>query len=116
MHWLPEPPDGTAICLGFDGSDVSDWTCLTAETVDGLAFTPRFHGKPTLWNPAEHGGRVPRAEVAAAVADLFGRFDVANPVLQVRDVGNVLTGEGKLRQGVRGRLGCLLNRDATSSC
>mgnify|MGYP002651872927 CR=1 FL=1 len=77
MHWLPEPPDGTAICLGFDGSDVSDWTCLTAETVDGLAFTPRFHGKPTLWNPAEHGGRVPRAEVAAAVADLFGRFDVA---------------------------------------
>ena len=77
MHWLPEPPDGTAICLGFDGSDVSDWTCLTAETVGGLAFTPRFHGEPTLWNPAEHGGRVPRAEVAAAVADLFDRFDVA---------------------------------------
>lgn len=56
---------------------MSDWTCLTAETVDGLAFTPRFHGKPTLWNPTEHGGRVPRAEVAAAVADLFARFDVS---------------------------------------
>lgn len=76
MHWLPEPPEGTAICLGFDGSDVSDWTCIVAETQDGLVFTPRFHGEPTLWNPAKHGGRVPRAEVSAAVADLFDRFKV----------------------------------------
>ena len=77
MHWLPNPPDGTAICLGFDGSDVSDWTCIRAETRDGLAFTPLWRGKPTLWDPAESGGRVPRLEVSAAVADLFARFDVA---------------------------------------
>lgn len=77
MHWLPPPPDRTPICLGFDGSDVSDWTCLTAETLEGYAFTPRWHDQPTLWNPAEHGGRVPRAEVAAAVADLFDRYEIA---------------------------------------
>ena len=77
MHWLPEPPEGTAICVGMDGSDVSDWTCLTAETMDGYSFTPRFRGGPTLWNPSEYGGRVPRLEVSAAVADLFDRFTVA---------------------------------------
>ena len=77
MHWLPEPPDGTPVALGFDGSDTSDWTCLRAETLDGYAFTPRFQGSPTLWNPDEHGGRIPRSEVTAAVAEWFGRFEVS---------------------------------------
>lgn len=76
MHWLPEPPPGTPITLGFDGSDTSDWTCIRAETREGYAFTPRWNGGPTLWDPSQHGGRVPRAEVSAAVADLFRRFDV----------------------------------------
>lgn len=39
-------------------------------------FTPRFVERPTIWNPAEHGGRIPRHEVDAAVDDLFSRFDV----------------------------------------
>lgn len=77
MHWLPEPARGTQVCLGFDGSDVSDWTCIRAETIDGFMFTPRFGAGGTLWDPAEHGGRVPRAEVDAAVDELFERFDVA---------------------------------------
>lgn len=77
QHWLPEPEQGTAICLGFDGSDVSDWTCIRAETIDGLQFTPRWGGAGTLWNPAAHGGKVPRAEVDAAIDDLFSRFKVA---------------------------------------
>ena len=77
MHWLPEPAAGTQVCLGFDGSDVSDWTCIRAETIDGFMFTPRFGSGGTLWDPAEHGGRVPRAEVDAAVDELFERFDVA---------------------------------------
>lgn len=78
MRWLPNPPDGTEICLGFDGSDVDDWTCLRAETVDGFQFTPRVLGdRPALWNPAEHHDhRIPRAEVAAAVDDIFDRFKV----------------------------------------
>lgn len=76
MTWLPEPAPGTSVCLGFDGSDVSDWTCIRGETQDGFLFTPRFAGSPTLWNPAESNGRIPRLEVDAAVADLFERFDV----------------------------------------
>jgi hypothetical protein len=51
--WLPNPPDGTEVCLGFDGSDVDDWTALRAETFEGFQFTPRFLGdRPTIWNPA----------------------------------------------------------------
>ena len=78
MPWLPEPPEGTRICLGMDGSETGDWTAIKAETVDGLLFTPRRpgSGKPTIWNPADHGGRMPRAEVDAAVDFIFDRFDV----------------------------------------
>lgn len=78
MLWLPEPPAGTGICLGFDGSDVSDHTVLRAETRDGLIFTPRFGPDrlPTHWDPAQHNGLVPRGEVSAAVNELFARFDV----------------------------------------
>ena len=77
MDWLPEPEPGTPICAGFDGSDVDDWTALRAETRDGHLFTPRTAtGEPTIWNPAQFGGRIPRGEVAAAVDRLFERFDV----------------------------------------
>jgi hypothetical protein len=77
--WLPEPAPGTAVCLGFDGSDVDDWTALRGETRDGLQFTPRYGPDrlPTIWNPAEHGGKVPRSQVEDAVAEVFGRFEVA---------------------------------------
>lgn len=75
--WLPEPPEGTKVCLGFDGSETGDWTAIKAETIDGLLFTPRFAGRPTIWNPADSpGGRIPRPEVDAAVDHLFGHFDV----------------------------------------
>ena len=77
--WLPEPEPGTRVCLGFDGSDVDDWTALRGETFDGLQFTPRYgpERKATIWNPAEHNGhRVPRVEVDAAVDEVFKRFTV----------------------------------------
>lgn len=76
MTWLPEPPAGTRVCLGLDGSETGDFTCIKGETIDGLLFTPRWNGRPTIWNPAEHGGRIPRPEVDAVVDDLFTRFDV----------------------------------------
>lgn len=76
VDWLSEPERGTPICLGFDGSDVSDWTCIRAETVDGFQFTPRWGEGGSLWNPAEHAGRVPRAEVSDCVDELFERFTV----------------------------------------
>jgi phage terminase large subunit-like protein len=77
--WLPEPPAGTQVALGFDGSDSDDFTALRARTRSGLAFTPR-HGdddRPTIWNPAESGGRIPRLEVDAAVDRAFDRFKVS---------------------------------------
>ena len=72
-------PDGTAIVLGFDGSDVDDWTVLRAQTQDGYQFTPTYgvDRKPCIWNPAEHRGKIPRLEVAAAIEEIFDRFQVA---------------------------------------
>lgn len=77
--WLPNPPDGTAIGIGFDGSINNDHTAIRAQTMDGYAFTPRWGptpDTPTLWDPNEHGGRIPHGEVEAAVDELFGRFEV----------------------------------------
>jgi len=68
----PEPAR-LDVCLGFDGSTSSDWTGIRAETYDGWQFTPRYgpDRRPTVWNPADSGGRIPRGEVHAAVDELF---------------------------------------------
>lgn len=82
-HWaarlaLEEVPDGARITLGFDGSDVDDWTAIRAETLDGYQFTPAYgpDRRPTVWNPAEWDGQAPRLEVDAAVEELMARYDV----------------------------------------
>ena len=82
-----QPPDGTLICLGFDGSDSDDWTAIRAETVKGYQFTPTFgpDHKPTWWNPAEHGGQIPRDQVDVAVAELHRRFQVGRMYCDPRD-------------------------------
>jgi hypothetical protein len=79
VEWLPSPPDGTQISLGFDGSENNDWTAIQAETIDGLTFTPRYgpDRRPTIWNPVEWGDQIPRGEVSAAVDELFDRFEVS---------------------------------------
>lgn len=77
MLWLPEPPPGTSVCLAFDGSETSDFTVIKAETQAGLIFTPRWGSGGTIWDPQEHGGRIPRGDVSEAVAHLFSRFKVA---------------------------------------
>lgn len=64
------------IALGFDGSDSDDWSALRAETMDGYQFTPTYtigggDPHPTIWNPAEFGGRIPRGHVHAAIEQLF---------------------------------------------
>lgn len=82
--WLPEPPAGSYICLGFDGSRNNDWTSLRAETMDGFQFTPRWgpadtttgERRGTFWDPAAHGDRIPHGEVDLAVHEVFDRFEV----------------------------------------
>lgn len=74
--WLPEPAPGTAVAGGFDGSENDDWTAIRLETGEGFQFTPRYgpDSRPTIWNPAEWDGRIPRGEVARAWAELADRF------------------------------------------
>ena len=71
-------PSKLKIALGFDGSSSDDWTCIKAETIDGLLFTPTYgpDNRPTLWAPQEWGGTIPRLEVDAAVSEMFDRYDV----------------------------------------
>jgi hypothetical protein len=71
-----EVPTGSSIVLGLDGSDVDDWTGIRAQTRDGYQFTPVTPGGPTVWDPAQFGGQVPRLEVHAAVEWLFTNFEV----------------------------------------
>ena len=102
--WLPEPPEGTPVCLGFDGSDVDDWSALKAETVDGLIFTPRYGPDrlPTIWDPrAQPDGLVPRSEVDDAVREAFSRYEVrrfyADPPRWETDVDRWATEHGEDR-------------------
>lgn len=73
-----ELPDRPRIVLGFDGSDLDDWTGFRAETLDGYQFTPTYgpDKRPTIWDPAEWEGQVPRLEVQAALDDLMRDYDV----------------------------------------
>lgn len=75
-QWLPNPPDGTPVCGGFDGSENNDWSVIKLETAEGLIFTPRYgpDRRPTIWNPDEWGGRIPRAEIHAAWAEIAKRY------------------------------------------
>lgn len=70
--------DERSICLGFDGSKSGDWTAIRAETRDGYRFTPTYgpDDLPTIWNPDEWGGSIPRTEVLAAVDQLFRDYEV----------------------------------------
>lgn len=71
-------PAGTQVVGGFDGSDVDDLTGFRLETREGYQFTPTFpDGRPTIWDPAKHGGQVPRAEVNAGMAHIMATFKVA---------------------------------------
>lgn len=89
MLWLPEPPAGTKVCGGFDGSENDDLTAIKLETVDGLIFTPRYGPDklPTIWNPAHWGGRIPRAQVRVAWSELVERFDFSGEARVYCDPG-----------------------------
>jgi hypothetical protein len=92
--------DGSQICLGFDGSDSDDWTALRAETLDGHRFTPTYgpDQRPTIWNPAEWGGSIPRGEVNAAVDEICTRYTVQRAYCDPRDWQSEI-GDWALRYG-----------------
>lgn len=67
----------TRVCLGFDGSDNNDWTGIRLETLEYYQFTPTYsNDRRTVWKPAEWGGRVPHAEVHAAMDHLASEFEI----------------------------------------
>jgi hypothetical protein len=70
--------DGAYVCGGFDGSENNDFTAIRLETADGFSFTPTYgpDRRPTVWNPAEWGGQVPRDEVHAAVDEIATRYNL----------------------------------------
>jgi len=69
---------GAYVCGGFDGSENNDHTAIRLETADGFQFTPTYgpDKRPTIWDPEEFGGQIPRDEVAAAVDEIFETYNV----------------------------------------
>lgn len=110
--WLPEGrwadtldadrvvEDGTFVCGGFDGSENNDHTALRLETVDGFLFTPTYgpDNRPTIWDPAEFGGQIPRAEVHAAMDEIFERYNVGRLYCDPQDWYSEI-GEWSLKYG-----------------
>lgn len=88
------PPDGTQICLGFDGSESDDWTAIRAETIDGYQFTPLYgpDRQPTWWDPADSDGRIPRLQVDVAVEELHRRYRVKRFYCDPRDWQSAIGG------------------------
>lgn len=76
LPWLPPPEPGTAVCGGFDGSEVDDLTVIKLETFDGYLFTPRYgpDDRPTIWRPEDWGGRIPRHQVSIAWEQIADRY------------------------------------------
>ena len=76
--WLANPPDGTSVAGGFDGSENNDLTVIKLETREGLVFTPRYgpDRRPAIWNPLEWGGRIPRSEVHVAWEEIARRYEL----------------------------------------
>jgi hypothetical protein len=74
--WLPEPAAGTSVAGGFDGSENDDLTAIKLETRAGFIFTPRYgpDRRPTIWDPREWGGKIPRSEVHVAWEEIARRF------------------------------------------
>lgn len=89
MLWLPEPPEGTRCSGGFDGSENSDFTVIKLETAGGLLFTPRYgpDRRPTIWDPAQWEGRIPRAQVRVAWAEIASRYDFSGEARVYCDPG-----------------------------
>lgn len=76
--WLPNPERGTGVAGGFDGSLNDDWTAIKLETREGFIFTPRYgpDRRPTIWDPAEWGGDIPRDQVKVAWSEIVDYYQL----------------------------------------
>ena len=100
------------VSAGFDGSSTDDFTVIRVETMDYWQFTPTYGDvrRPTVWAPQEWGGVIPRAEVHAAVAELFATFQVCRFYCDPRDWQSEIQswaleyGEKRVLPWVTGRL------------
>lgn len=70
----------TAVALGMDLSNNNDWTGIRLETVDLYQFTPTYNvggdRRPTVWDPANFGGFIPRGEVRSAIDFIASEFQI----------------------------------------
>lgn len=70
----------TTVAMGMDLSNNNDWTGIRLETADLYQFTPTYRvggeDRPTVWDPANYGGFIPRGEVRAAVDFLASEFNI----------------------------------------
>lgn len=75
---VQDVPAGTSVVVGFDGSDIDDWTGFRCETRDGYQFTPTFpDGRPMIWNPADYPNhQVPRLEVTAGLDHIAATYNM----------------------------------------
>ena len=84
----------TRVTFGFDGSDNNDHTGIRLETLDGHQFTPVYGEarRKTYWRPEDWQGRVPHAEVNAAVSELASEFEIVraycDPMFWETDIDN----------------------------
>lgn len=83
----PTIPKGDPVAAGFDGSDSNDWTAIRLITIDGHRFTPTYgpDKRPTIWDPNEWGGTIPRGEVHAAWDEICRRYRVVRAYCDPRD-------------------------------
>ena len=79
----PEPitvKPRTSVAMGMDLSNNNDWTGIRLETADQFQFTPTYNVggelRPTVWNPANWGGFIPRGEVRSAIDYLASEFNI----------------------------------------
>lgn len=72
-------PRRAPVSGGFDGSDNDDFTGIRLELLpDAYQFTPTYgpDNRKTQWNPADHGGIIPRGEVMVAWREIAQRFEL----------------------------------------
>lgn len=77
-------PQRAPVALGFDGSNNDDFTGIRLELLpDQYQFTPTYgpDERKTLWNPAEHGGRIPRSEVLNAFREIAKTYQIVRGYL-----------------------------------